>query len=142
MRIPGTVLAAALVATPFLAQAQPIQGLYIGAAVGADLPQNVRAIPSVGGNHLRLKEKLGFDALGSVGYGLGNGFRFEIQGDFRRNGINSLERTPFPNTVSGSVRSYGVMANALFDMDIGVPWLYPYVGGGVGYQWIQPGSQT
>ena len=27
------------------------------------------------------------------------------------------------------------MANALFDMDIGVPWLYPYIGGGAGYAW-------
>ena len=27
------------------------------------------------------------------------------------------------------------MANALFDMDVGVPWMYPYLGGGVGYAW-------
>jgi outer membrane protein OmpA-like peptidoglycan-associated protein len=27
------------------------------------------------------------------------------------------------------------MVNAMFDMDIGVPWLYPYVGAGAGYQW-------
>jgi outer membrane protein OmpA-like peptidoglycan-associated protein len=27
------------------------------------------------------------------------------------------------------------MVNALFDIDVGVPWLYPYVGGGVGYDW-------
>jgi outer membrane protein OmpA-like peptidoglycan-associated protein len=140
MRIPGAVLAAALAATPFLAQAQPVQGLYVGAAVGADLPQNVRAIPSsagFGGSHLRLNENLGFDAIGSVGYGLGNGFRFEIEGDFRRNGIHALERTGFPNTVDGNVRTFGVMANALFDMDIGMPWIYPYLGLGAGYQWTK-----
>ena len=27
------------------------------------------------------------------------------------------------------------MANVLFDMDVGVPWIYPYVGGGAGYAW-------
>jgi OOP family OmpA-OmpF porin len=37
-------------------------------------------------------------------------------------------------TSSGSIRHYGVMANALFDMDIGSPWVYPYLGIGAGYQ--------
>ena len=27
------------------------------------------------------------------------------------------------------------MANVLFDIDVGMPWIYPYVGGGVGYAW-------
>ena len=30
------------------------------------------------------------------------------------------------------------MANAMFDMDIGVPWLYPYIGVGAGYPVDQP----
>jgi len=33
------------------------------------------------------------------------------------------------------VHTYGLMANVLYDMDIGVPWLFPYVGVGGGYQW-------
>ncbi len=147
MRYRGTVLAAAFLATPVAAMAQPIQGLYIGAGVGLDLPQNVRVVPypttpGFGGSHLRLNENLGFDAIGSVGYGLGNGFRFEVEGDFRRNGIHQLERTPFANTVSGSVRTYGVMANAMFDMDIGMPWIYPYLGVGAGYQWTKLNNVT
>ena len=32
------------------------------------------------------------------------------------------------------------MANALFDLDVGVPWLYPYLGGGVGYAWTHLGN--
>ena len=34
------------------------------------------------------------------------------------------------------------MANALFDMDVGLPWLYPYIGGGVGYAWTNLNNVT
>jgi outer membrane protein OmpA-like peptidoglycan-associated protein len=138
MRLRGTLLATTLFAMPLTAFAQPISGLYVGAGVGADLPQNVRIIPQSGpgaGSRERLDEHLGFDALGSVGYALGGGFRFEVEGDFRRNGANEFAHTPFANTTTGSIHTYGVMANAVYDMDIGVPWLFPYFGGGAGYQW-------
>ena len=92
--------------------------------------------------HLRLDDNLGLDAVGSVGYGLGNGFRFEIQGDFQRNAIHELARTPFPAAAGGTMHTYGVMANALYDMDIGVPWLYPYIGAGAGYQWTNLDGMT
>lgn len=144
MRYPGAVLAAAFLATPFVAQAQPVQGLYVGAGVGLDLPQNVETVPPAGfpgsSGKLDLNEHLGFDAIGSVGYGIGGGFRFEIEGDFRRNGINSLGGSSAGTTINGNVRTYGVMANALYDMDIGVPWLYPYLGVGAGYQWTKLNS--
>jgi OmpA-OmpF porin, OOP family len=29
------------------------------------------------------------------------------------------------------------MANALYDLDVGMPWMYPYVGVGAGYQWTK-----
>ena len=29
------------------------------------------------------------------------------------------------------------MANALFDMDVGSPWIFPYIGAGAGYQWTK-----
>ncbi len=139
MRYRGAVLATALLATPLAAIAQPVSGLYVGAGLGADLPQNTRVTPGApsidGAGHLKLDDHVGFDGIGAIGYGLGNGARFEIQGDFARNGINQLGRTPFPTSSSGTLHTYGVMANALFDMDIGVPWLYPYVGVGAGYQW-------
>ena len=39
-----------------------------------------------------------------------------------------------PLVPSGSaLQTYGVMANALFDIDVGAPWIYPYIGGGIGY---------
>ena len=152
MRYRGAMLATALLATPFAAVAQPVSGLYVGAGLGADLPQNTRITPGApsldGAGHLRLDQKLGFQGVGAIGYGLGNGFRFEVEGDFSRNGIDQLGRTSFPTAANGTVHNYGVMANALYDMDIGVPWLFPYVGVGAGYQWthldgatfVQPGG--
>ena len=137
MRLRGMLLTAALAALPVLAQAQPIQGFYIGGGAGAHLSQNIGVSDNsaaFGGSHLRMEQALGFEVLGSVGYALGNGARFEVEGNFNRNGFGRLGRVPGPTNSSGSVQHYGVMANALFDMDIGVPWLYPYIGAGVGYQ--------
>jgi outer membrane protein OmpA-like peptidoglycan-associated protein len=139
MRYRGAVLATALLAMPLAAIAQPVSGLYVGGGLGVDLPQNTRMTPGApsidGADHLKLDQQVGFMGLGAVGYGLGNGVRFEIQGDYARNGIDEVGRTPFPTDTKGTVRTYGLMANALYDMDIGVPWLFPYVGIGGGYQW-------
>jgi OmpA-OmpF porin, OOP family len=127
-----------VLATTLAANAQPFQGVYVGAGAGYNITQAVRATPlspALGSNSLHLDEGGGFAGVGSLGYGLGNGFRFEVEGDFRRDGLHQLNGTPFPTSTSGNVKRYGVMANALFDMDIGVPWLYPYIGAGAGYQW-------
>jgi outer membrane protein OmpA-like peptidoglycan-associated protein len=132
------ILATALFAMPLAATAQPIQGLYVGAGVGLHIPQDPRfsAEPTLGGK-THLGENLGFDGLGSIGWGLGNGARFEIEGDFARSGIRQLGGTPFPTKADGTVQTYGVMANALYDLDVGTPWLYPYLGLGAGYQWTK-----
>ena len=140
MRYWGAVLATALVASPLVTVAQPISGLYVGGGVGADIPQDTRVTPgapSIGGaGHLRLnQDEVGLAGIGAVGYGLGNGVRFELQGDFLRNGIDQLGRMPFPASNKGTARTYGLMANALYNMNVGVPWLYPYIGVGGGYQW-------
>ncbi len=126
MRIRAASLTIALLAAPLAAYAQPFQGLYVGADAGYNLPQNwfnssKTIVAKPGG---------GVVALGSVGYALGNGFRFEIEGNYRHADTKS---TVFGT--SGSVQTYAAMANALFDIDIGVPWLFPYIGGGVGYAW-------
>ena len=38
-----------------------------------------------------------------------------------RSDLRHLNGTPFPTAASGTVRTWGVMANAMYDMDIGVP---------------------
>ena len=127
-------LAIAFVAAGLAAKAQPFQGLYVGAGAGYNLPQNV-PLAFVG----KLEPRGGFVGLGSVGYALGNGMRFEIEGDYRH---ANLGRTTDALSTSGSMRTYAVMANGLFDLDIGVPWIFPYLGGGLGYAWTNLSSQV
>ena len=127
MRFPRLSLAIALIATPLVAQAQPFQGLYIGAGAGYNLPENY---PLSRGS--QLEPHGGFVGLGNAGYALGNGFRFELEGNYRQ---GHLDHSTIAGTTSGSVQTYGVLVNALFDIDVGAPWIYPYIGGGVGYAW-------
>ena len=127
MRFRSLPLAIALLAMPFAAAAQPFHGVYIGAGAGYNLPENY---PLAAGG--QLEPSGGFVGLGSIGYGLGNGMRFELEGNYRH---AELGRSTTVFSPSGSTQTYGVMANALFDLDVGVPWIYPYLGGGLGYAW-------
>jgi outer membrane protein OmpA-like peptidoglycan-associated protein len=137
MRFRGAIIATAFLTTPVVAMAQPVTGLYVGAGAGLHFPsfsdlttQN----PGYGNGRIKTNEGLGFNSNLAVGYGIGNGFRFEIEGDFARSNINDVHGTPYPNS-GGTERTWGVMANALYDLDVGLPWMYPYFGVGAGYQW-------
>jgi opacity protein-like surface antigen len=141
MRFRTLSLTVALLAAPIAVQAQPFQGIYIGAGAGYNLPIDIGAttnlvLPSTSTD---LKTTGGFVGLASVGYGFGNGMRFEIEGNYRQGNINGATG-PFVTDATGKLHTYAVMANALFDMDIGLPWLYPYIGGGVGYAWTNLGN--
>ena len=126
----------ALAATPLAAQAQPFQGLYVGAGAGVYLPNNVDVSTGLAAPpHPKINPSVGFAGLGSFGYALGNGFRFEVEGNYRQGTISSGTWPGEPASFSGRLQTYGAMVNALYDMDVGVPWLYPYIGGGVGYAW-------
>ncbi len=125
--------------SPDRAMAQPITGLYIGAGAGLHAPINPKVTPydsGWGSSQLKLNEGYGFNSNLAVGYGIGDGFRFEIEGNFARSNVRSITGTPFPTASNaGTVRNWGVMANALYDLDVGLPWMYPYLGVGAGYQW-------
>jgi OmpA-OmpF porin, OOP family len=150
MRYRSALLAATILGVPLAARAQPIQGLYVGAGGGLDVPQNTGASPVTDGfgtARLRLEKNVGVNGLGSIGYGFGNGLRLEVESDFFHNDLQGLDRTPFPTAASGHVNRYGVMANALYDLDIGSPYIFPYLGMGAGYMWthlngsfIEPGG--
>jgi outer membrane protein OmpA-like peptidoglycan-associated protein len=138
MRFRSAIIATTLLTTPVVAMAQPITGLYVGAGAGLHIPQDPNVTSygqGYGTGRVQLNEGYGFNSNLAVGYGLGNGFRFEIEGDFARSTVRSVDGTPFPTASNGVVRTWGVMANALYDMDVGIPWLFPYVGAGAGYQW-------
>src|SRR5262249_17270724 len=80
-----------------------------------------------------LRQGLGFDTQFSAGYALGNGWRFELEAIYGRSSINSVT-SPTPAVAAGTGRNLGVMADALFDLDVRSPYVYPYLGLGFGYQ--------
>ena len=70
-----------------------------------------------------------------MGWGFGNGLRLEVEGDVRHNRVSSIHgftAATGPTAAGGDQFAYGAMVNALFDMDIGFNWLYPYFGLGAG----------
>jgi OOP family OmpA-OmpF porin len=129
MWLRGGLLAMALLAAPLVAKAQPFHGIYIGAGAGYNLPENDPV-----GYGRQIEPGGGFAGLGSVGYGLGNGFRFELEGNYREAPLPSGSNAVVASN-SGYLHTYGVMGNVLYDFDVGLPWLYPYIGGGAGYAW-------
>ena len=133
MRFRSLSLVMGLLALPLAAQAQPFRGLYVGAGAGVYWPEGIDVQTAVPGSpRTRLDPSVGFAGLASAGYALGNGFRFELEGNYRQADI-SRGAGPSSPSFSGTAQTYGVLANVLFDMDVDLPWLYPYVGGGVGY---------
>ena len=141
MRLRTLLAASTIVAAPTLAMAQPIDGLYVGAGALYNYKQNehTQRSPGVGLTSGQLRfDAGGYGGVGSVGYGLGNGLRFEIEGDYRQQSLRNFG-TSVPRANGGSTQQdYGVMANALYDVDLrpyGVAFMTPYVGVGAGYQW-------
>ncbi len=159
MRPRSALLTSALIAAPLVfplaARAQPVQGLYVAAGAGLNLPQAFRAsldvpalqsltrlpallgLPAVPSTSLRVDDRVGFDWTGSVGYALGNGFRFEAEGDYIRNGLHLDTPPGIVGPTDGHLSTFGVMANALFDFDIGSRYVFPYLGVGAGYMWTR-----
>ncbi|WP_149536188.1 OmpA family protein [Siccirubricoccus phaeus] len=134
-----TCLALPLLLGPGQAAAQTVSGPYIGAGAGINFwhDQSSRG--------LRVHdEDVGYVGLVNVGYGFGNGFRAELEGNYRYSDIDTVSGAGFRGS-SGYVRQYGAMANVLFDFDlssfgIAPNGMMPYLGGGVGYLWREISS--
>jgi outer membrane protein OmpA-like peptidoglycan-associated protein len=159
MKLRSALLAATiLAAAPIAAKAQPVTGLYVGAGAGANwmsqlTAQNV-SFPNVnsnvvignntGGAHINFAT--GFVGVGSVGWGLGNGLRLEVEGAYRTNKLDGVSGNGFFNNngqnipgtgAGGNEQKYSAMFNVLYDFN-GLSWpVVPYVGVGVGYTWMQ-----
>ena len=132
MKLRTALMAATVLALPAAAMAQPISGLYVGAGAGYNIlmNENVKSNPGpVKAGHLSFNG--GLAGVGSVGYGLGNGLRLEVEGNYRDNRAHGLSNY---GSASGDEQKYGVMVNALYDFTM-VPYVTPYVGAGVGYAW-------
>ncbi len=144
MKFRNALLAATLLAAPIAVHAQPIDGLYIGAGAGGNLLQDetVKRITPNGprnfGRGSNLKYDIGPVVVGSIGYGLGNGLRFELEGDYRSNKVRRFNGGSPISSAGGDEVKYGAFINALYDLDLsgfGIPFLpaNPYVGIGGGY---------
>jgi OmpA-OmpF porin, OOP family len=149
MKLRSTLLAATVLATPLAARAQwatqtplglPVTGLYIGAGAGVNWLTNQditssRVTPSGVSLDTNLTSRIGPVVLGSVGWGFGNGLRVEVEGDYRNNALQKITGARVGVTASGNIQQYGPMVNAFYDFVGYIPYVVPYIGAGVGYQW-------
>jgi OOP family OmpA-OmpF porin len=153
MTLRNNLLVATLVAAPLAAQAQPISGIYVGVGAGVNFLQDetLRSIttagPNLGLGGTRLQFDPGYRLLASVGYGLGNGWRVEVEGDYFHNSLSGVggrnSGSLFGNSfqsVQGAEEKWGGFVNAIFDIDLNQVGLgslplgiTPYVGAGAGY---------
>ncbi|MCF3947740.1 OmpA family protein [Acidiphilium sp. AL] len=145
MKFRTTLLAASFIAAPALlpvaAKAQPVTGPYVSAGLGYNI-MNSRKIKSVtaDGVTTNLGAKMlfhnGFAGEAAFGYGFGNGFRVELEGDYFNNQAHKVDESGAQFVAGGNEKKYGFMVNGLYDFDIGVPYVYPFVGAGIGYQFL------
>jgi OOP family OmpA-OmpF porin len=136
--IAATVLAVPAIALPTMAKAQPISGLYVGAGAGYDYQSTQKLDYAPGGlGGSRSFYKGSVSGTGSIGYGLGNGLRFELEGIYLRAQEKELKPGFYDPKYAahGYTQKYGAFGNVLYDIDVGLPYFYPYVGAGVGYLW-------
>jgi len=125
MNIRTLLVAAGVLALPAVASAQPVDGVYVGAGAGFNYLQSEKVKSPAGENSFTGSN--GWVGLASVGYGFGNGFRAEVEGDFRSTAQKGTATKAHNST-------YGVFVNGLFDIDVGSDMLFPYAGLGVGYE--------
>jgi OOP family OmpA-OmpF porin len=140
MRLRSALLAATVLAVPFAAKAQPITGIYVSGAVGANLLQDETLnFSGLGGGPSNSRADFnnpGLLGLASVGYGLGNGLRLEVEGQYSYNALHGVVANNSGRS-GGRQDGYGAFANALYDFNVGLPFMYPYIGAGLGNEWSQ-----
>ena len=142
MRLATALVWTGLLAVPVAARTQPVGGFYIGAGAGYNVSQD-QDVHSLSGPAGRFatpgaQARTGGGPMmsASVGYGFGNGLRLELQGGYR----NYHQRLAgnlagAPRIGSGALnQTYGAFANALLDLDVGLPFVVPYIGAGLGYE--------
>ncbi len=138
MKLRTALLASAMMALPLaVANAQPIDGLYLGLGAGVNIMQQEHVV-SVGGfatPNADLQMNIGAAALGAIGYGFGNGVRAELEFDYRYNGLNKVVIPGGSLGITGQEQKYGPMVNIAYDFTTVSPMFVPYIGAGVGYQW-------
>lgn len=143
MQFRAALFAATMLAVPLAlagrAEAQPVAGPYVSLGGGLDLKSATTQKNYVAGGvnlpgDTKAVFKNGFDARAAIGYGFNNGWRVELEGDYIRNGLDKVKSGGLAAKGSGHESQYGGFVNGVYDFDIGLPWLYPYLGAGIGWQ--------
>ena len=142
MKLRVALLAATVLTVPLAARAQPvvnvpITGLYVAGAVGANFMQQESVSPNFAGGSGNLKVLPGLDTVLSVGWGFGNGFRAEVEGNWMMNRFNGFSGAGAPSTAGGTEQKFGAMLNGYYDFNNVSPWVIPYVGLGIGWEAAQ-----
>jgi OOP family OmpA-OmpF porin len=148
MQIRSALLAATLLALPFAAQAQnaPATGLYIGGAAGVNIMQDepINSVGNVTLNNTSVQTDVGAAAILSLGWGWGNGLRTEMQFNYRYNGLKDINGSNGNSGgcvsnghCSGSEQKFGPMPTVFYDFNTVSPFVIPYVGVGIGYQYVE-----
>jgi outer membrane protein OmpA-like peptidoglycan-associated protein len=150
----------ALALPAIAAHAQPVTGPYVSLGVGTSIQNpfnyNYEELSSFSQSYEpgfgtgKFQTRPSYAGVIGAGYGFGNGFRAELSGNYYRNTLHSGSES-FENAysgtrynyrfpVTGGEDTYGVMANLLYDFNVGLP-VFPYVGAGIGYQWVDLSSK-
>jgi outer membrane protein OmpA-like peptidoglycan-associated protein len=93
--------------------------------------------PNFNGGSGNLKVLPGLDTVLGVGWGFGNGFRAEVEGNWMMNRFNGFTNAGAPSTAGGTEQKFGFMVNGYYDFNNVSPWVIPYVGLGVGWEAAQ-----
>jgi outer membrane protein OmpA-like peptidoglycan-associated protein len=145
MKLRNALLIATFLTAPVVAMAQPVTGLYVAGAAGysylMETNASIRQSTGTNTNYItsdgKIKTNGGGVAIGSLGWGFGNGLRVEVEGNgtqqsTRFSAVVGSNSTTGALGGGGSLTSYGVSVNALYDFYLGSPFV-PFVGAGVGY---------
>ena len=108
----------ALLPSAAIAQAA-VTGPYVALGGGIDLLQNEFEKPLQPGAPTARTYTFGPGAATdlSVGFGFGDGFRVEIEGDFASNHVHGVEAVG-PERAGGLERQYGGFANVFYDLSL------------------------
>jgi outer membrane protein OmpA-like peptidoglycan-associated protein len=116
------------IATPAISPAS----FYVGIFGGAIFPLNSDIDGVIVPAGTVADWKTGYIAGATLGYIIGNGFRVELEGAYRRAGADRLLGQP----ATGRISNITAMSNVLYDIPTGTI-VTPYIGAGIGVSYAQ-----
>jgi len=139
MKLRSYLAAATFLALPLAAHAQPVTGPYVSLEGGLSILSPVNYSETLIGSSGKVQYRSSYAGIGAVGYGFGNGWRVELNGDYLHNTVHEDDSGITGGTATGRHNIYGPSVDVLYDFNAGLP-VFPYLGIGGGYQWIQTDS--